>query len=82
MAIFKDKNEKEEIRKSFKVFLAQNDVKLKHLCINNGLDYNTEYNKIFIGNVNETDVNKLVHLIDKRANLRNIAGRFIINKAL
>lgn len=82
MAIYKDSKEKEEIRKAFKVFLAQNDVKLKHLCINNGLDYNKEYNRLFIGSVNDSDINRLVKLIDEKASLRNIAGRFIVNRAL
>lgn len=82
MAIYKNANEKEEIRKAFKVFLAQNDVKLKHLCIKNGLDYNKEYNKIFLGNVNGEDIDRLTKLIDSKAGLKNIAGRFIINRAL
>jgi hypothetical protein len=82
MAIYKNAKEKEEIRKAFKVFLAQNDVKLKHLCERNNLEYNKEYNKLFLGNVNSEDVDRLSKLIDSKAKLNVIAGRFLVNRAL
>jgi hypothetical protein len=74
--------EKKGIIRALNVFLAQNGVKFKALCIREGLDYHREYQKIYVGHIDEADLNRIIKLVDPKASLRKFNDTFVINRSL
>lgn len=79
---FTKEEEKKEVRRAFNTFLAQKGLKFKNFCTENKLDYNKEYQKLYRGNIDDSDVNRLVSMIDKNAKLKQMGESFVIYKGL
>jgi lambda repressor-like predicted transcriptional regulator len=79
---YTEKTEIDGVKKALKVFLAQQGTTLKELCGKHGLNYNSVYQKVNRGHVDEEEINKIAALIDPCFTLRKINNTYIINRGL
>lgn len=79
---FTQQKEIEGVRKALKVFLAQQGTNFKTVCLENELDYNKEYQKVFRGWIDESDINRIAGLIDPSVKLKKINDTFVLNRSL
>lgn len=79
---FTGDTEKKEIKRALGVFLAQHGIKFKALCLENGLNYNQEYQKIYTGHISEADIDRVIKLVDPKASLMKFNNTYVINRAL
>lgn len=79
---YTNEEEKEGVKRAFNTFLAQRGIKFKNLCLEKGLDYSKEYQKINRGHINEEDVNRIVKLVDPAVSLKRINNTFVINRGI